>query len=452
MIKKLRRRLTLHYAALSGLVLLATCVSGFLLSARQQRAADELLFQTHLSDLTGRLQFDRRISGDWLARFEAENRLAVFLWDAGQPMKFEGAAWLPTDRRGALARAARESAFAAGFRPEDRPLRYAAAPAALEEDDLRFRGVAAAFPLEDGGWLHLLLLRDLAPQRAALKMLALRWTALFFAAGAALTLAGRWLSGRAAAPVRDSLRRQAEFVAAASHELRGPLAVITSSADLMAEGMQGPYLANICGEARRMAGLVEDLLTLAGAEAAAAPPAVPVEPDTLLIEAYDRFAPVCAQRGLRLCAALPPSPLPPVAGDPERLMQILSALLSNACAYTPPGGTISLSGRVQRGRVLLQVADTGPGVPGALREKIFERFYRAEPSRTDKAHYGLGLPVARQLAALYGGRLTAGEAEDGGALFTLSLPVPTCRTAPRRDEKHRAAGPGPGSGQPRSAR
>ena len=335
MIKKLRRRLTLHYAVLSGLVLLATCVSGFLLSARQRQVSDELLFQTHLSSLTGRLQFDRRIGGEWLASFEAENRLAVFLWDSGRRMKFEGGVWLPAAQRGALAAAALEEAAAEGFCPADPPASYTASGFKLEREGLRFCGAAVAFPLEGGSWIHLLLLRDLAPQRAALGALALRWTLLFLAAGTALAFAGRWLAGRAAAPVQDSLRRQAEFVAAASHELRGPLAVVATSADLLAEGMEGPYLANIRGEARRMAGLVDDLLTLAGAEAGLAPPAVPVEPDTLLIEAYDRFAPVCAGRGLRLCAELPQAPLPPVAGDPERLMQVLTCLLYTSIRPRP---------------------------------------------------------------------------------------------------------------------
>ena len=426
MIKKLRRRLTLHYAALSGLVLLATCVSGFLLSARQQRAADELLFQTHLSDLTGRLQFDRRISGDWLARFEAENRLAVFLWDAGQPMKFEGAAWLPAGRRGALARAARESAFAAGFRPEDRPLRYAAARAALEEDDLRFRGVAAAFPLEDGGWLHLLLLRDLAPQRAALKMLALRWTALFFAAGAALTLAGRWLSGRAAAPVRDSLRRQAEFVAAASHELRSPLAVIRTSLSAIPADPAGEkrYLKNIEGEAQRMSRLVDDLLILAGSDAKNWKLRTePVDLDALLIDAFDQFEPLARAKGLSLRLLLPQAPVGAAEGDRGRLMQILAVLFSNVADYAPQGSAVTLEARRGKARALITISDQGPGVPDAEKERVFDRFYRADAARSGKSHFGLGLSVARELAALHGGSLTVGDAPGGGAAFTLSLPL-----------------------------
>lgn len=125
MIKKLRRRLTLHYILLSGLVLLATCVSGFLLSARQRQVSDELLFQTHLSSLTGRLQFDRRIGGDWARPLlRRENRLAVFLWDSGRRMKFEGGVWLPSARRGALAAAALEEAAAKGFYPAAPPASY----------------------------------------------------------------------------------------------------------------------------------------------------------------------------------------------------------------------------------------------------------------------------------------------------------------------------------------
>lgn len=110
-------------------------------------------------------------------------------------------------------------------------------------------------------------------------------------------------------------------------------------------------------------------------------------------------------------------------GDRGRLMQVLSVLLSNAADYAPPGSAVTLEARRGKTRALITVSDQGPGVPDREKERIFDRFYRADAARSGKSHFGLGLSVARELAALHGGTLTVRDAPGGGAAFTLSLPL-----------------------------
>lgn len=118
-------------------------------------------------------------------------------------------------------------------------------------------------------------------------------------------------------------------------------------------------------------------------------------------------------------------PGPVVLGDPLRLGQILTNLLDNARHATPAGGTITVDVRRSGGRVLLEVADTGPGVPATERALIFERFGRGDASRSrDTGGAGLGLPIARGLAVAHGGELTyAGS--PAGARFQVDLPAAT---------------------------
>ncbi len=113
-------------------------------------------------------------------------------------------------------------------------------------------------------------------------------------------------------------------------------------------------------------------------------------------------------------------------GDEERLVQLLGVLISNALEYAPPGSAVELILRRRGGRAAVLVRDHGPGVPDADKERIFARFYRAEQSRTDHAHFGLGLAVASELARLHGARLSVRDTlnargEPDGATFVLEL-------------------------------
>lgn len=272
------------------------------------------------------------------------------------------------------------------------------------------------------------VLEDLRPQKQGIVFLCLGYGLLFLAGLAGLFLANWLLAKLVLRPTAEGMQRQADFVAAASHELRSPLAVVRSSlsaARVAADEAEAErYTQAAENEAERMSRLVDDLLLLAGGDAKSWEiERCEVDLDTILIGSSEQYAPLAQKRQVALELQLPEETLPRVRGDADRLRQILGVLLDNALQYAPAGSSIELSAGTKKNRVWVQLADHGPGIPEAEQDKVFGRFYRADQSRGDKDHFGLGLSVARELAALHGGSLAVADTPGGGATFTLTLPA-----------------------------
>ena len=276
------------------------------------------------------------------------------------------------------------------------------------------------------GWQSLVLLKDMSSSDQQLLLLRGSFAALVAAGVTALLLLCWAFAGRAIRPIEESRRKQAEFIAAASHELRSPLAVIRTSASALAVApdQASRLRQNIEVECARMSRLVDDLLSLARSDAGTWTIArETVDMDALLLETAELFCPVARQKGQRLLLEVPERDLPPVTGDPQRLRQVLSVLLDNAFSYTPQGGVVTLRAEVDGAALTLQVADTGPGISPQSLPYIFDRFYRADVSRTTKEHFGLGLSIAKELAALHGGTLRVARTGPEGTVFALRLPL-----------------------------
>ncbi len=232
-------------------------------------------------------------------------------------------------------------------------------------------------------------------------------------------------AGRALIPIRDSLRRQREFAADASHELRTPISVIRSSADYLRRqpSFADPTIASavedIAAEGERMTRLVDELLLLARADS----DAVEVRSERLDLtdvtgDALRGLARLAEERGVGV--ALQGEPVI-VNGDPDRLSQLVAILVDNAVRHSPRGGTVRLLvGRDGNG-AQVTVADQGPGIRPEDMPRLFDRFFRAPGAPAGGS--GLGLSIARWIAERHHGRLTAANAAEGGALFTLVLPA-----------------------------
>ena len=131
--------------------------------------------------------------------------------------------------------------------------------------------------------------------------------------------------------------------------------------------------------------------------------------------------------GVQTCAlpisiSLPDEKIRPVSCDRDRIRQVLSILLHNAFCYTPPGSHILLSLSETPPGLSLSVSDDGPGIPDESKAHIFERFYRADASRSDSTHFGLGLSIAWEILRAHRGTISVKDAPGGGASFTLTLP------------------------------
>ena len=274
--------------------------------------------------------------------------------------------------------------------------------------------------------LQLLVLSPLDFLREQITRQRMRFLLIDIAAILLLSLFSFFFTGKLLHPVIESRRKQTEFVAAASHELRTPLAVILSAAECCRDAdaeKQSRFLDTIKQEGDILTSLVNDMLTLSASDSQrfSFRPA-PVELDTLVINTYEAFEPLAAEKKLSLTVTLPEESLPLCTADAERIIQLLSILLHNAVSYTPEGGRIDLSLLRKKNRFYLTVSDTGIGIPPEDRKKIFDRFYRAEKSRSAKGHFGLGLSIASEIVKLHHGTLSVTGRPGGGSAFTVMLP------------------------------
>ena len=226
-------------------------------------------------------------------------------------------------------------------------------------------------------------------------------------------------------PIAENQEKQLQFVASASHELRTPLAVILSSAECCeyeASPDQQSFLQTIREEGKRMSHLIDEMLYLSQSrDQQMRIHLEQVELDTLCLKGFESFEPLAARQGLTLSLDLPEHPIPSITGDEEKLMQLLSILLSNALSYTPKGGSITIRLKAQGRAHLLSVEDTGIGITKEDQTHIFDRFYRTEKSRSTKGHFGLGLSIAYEIVTAHGGKIEVEDNTPNGSIFTVTL-------------------------------
>ncbi len=225
--------------------------------------------------------------------------------------------------------------------------------------------------------------------------------------------------------LEQTVRRQRQFLADASHELRGPLMVIRGNLDLLQMDLPAEdrraSAAEASEEAERMARLVGDLLFLAEQDAHERMDSAPVALNEVVDEVWQR---ACTLDAGRHQLALECNEPAVVLGDRYRLSQMLWNLVDNALRYTNPGGSVRLCLRNHGGVVELAVADTGISIPAEHVPHIFERYYRVDQARSrNESSTGLGLPIVKQVAEAHGGQVRVQSKPGVGTTFTVTLPV-----------------------------
>ena len=248
---------------------------------------------------------------------------------------------------------------------------------------------------------------------------------LLIGAAALLVLFGlSWLlSGFVTRPVARTWQNQQQFLSDASHELKTPLTVILSSADLLktsAQPEQRQYVDNISVESRRMKALVEDMLTLSRTESGRAAPFAPLDLSDLVTDAALRFEPVAFEAGHPLQYDIQNGAS--LSGDRQQLDQLLDILLDNAVKYAAKGAPIRLTLDISGKNAVLAVENPGDPIPPDKLPHLFDRFYRVDDARTGAGGFGLGLAIAQQIVRRHKGTITA--ASDARATrFTVTLPL-----------------------------
>lgn len=393
-------------------------------------------FENDISTIAASLEQSNTISMQWLARIEAQNGYHILVIDNGTPFLYNE---LQASSDTYLQQLLTDSLTAHDALSVTEDLMpKGTAYSGIRHAEYEFYSssaddtyYASLIDIERGNTLsQIIILRSLAALRASILHQRILFSLIDLAAVLALFAFSWFFTGRLLKPLQENQTKQMQFVAAASHELRTPLSVILASSECCETAdheEQLGFFQTIRKEGRRMNHLIDDMLTLAHSgmnhfliERRN------VELDTLCLNAYEAFEPLCSQKEINLLLTLPETPISRCNCDPDRIAQVLSILLHNAVSYTPAGGRVELALAYCKERHTsheITVTDTGVGILDEDKRHIFDRFYRAEKSRSTKEHFGLGLAIAYEIVSAHHGKITVQDNPAGGSIFTVRLPL-----------------------------
>ena len=296
-------------------------------------------------------------------------------------------------------------------------------------DQQRPEGVVSRYGLrylrQDNGLFSRLAFVDMSMEQAMLREMMGSYLRIAAAAFTLLLGVSILLAWWATHPVERAWRQQRQFLSDASHELKTPLTVILSNAELLEalpmEERPARWRDNILSEARQMKNLVEEMLTLARADNMSQ---TAVLSEVSLSDAAEdcalSFEPVAFEAGKALDCEIAGDIL--VLGDRDKLRRLVSILLDNAVKYGAGGGTITLTLEKTDRQARLTVSNPGEPIPAEQLGRLFERFYRADASRGEKSGFGLGLSIAAVIAQEHKGALKA-ESGREGTRFIFTAPL-----------------------------
>ncbi len=246
-------------------------------------------------------------------------------------------------------------------------------------------------------------------------------------------IGGILLTRQAMQPVEQSFQRLKQFTADASHELRGPLMAIKSNVAVALKYPEGMRISDaeklkaIASATSQMTRLTEDLLLLARTEQAPSEEHKPIDLERILDSLVQLYAPQAQEKQIKLKAYLTSNLY--MLGEPVRLNRLFSNLIENALKYTPKGGTVEIETSREGHSLRISVRDTGIGIAPESLKHIFDRFWRADKSRSYRSGgSGLGLAIAQAIAQSHGGSITVTSKVGSGSCFTVRLRA--CATPP----------------------
>ncbi len=275
--------------------------------------------------------------------------------------------------------------------------------------------------------------RSTEPEEAALSQLRIVLLAVLAVSIVPAVGGGYLLSGRALRPIKTAMDSQRTFIADASHELRTPVAVVRTNAELLKRHL-GPdtghtaasdqvALDDILSESDRLGRMVDQMLTLAEADAGQRTVlSSEISLNELIDEVARSMRSIAETRQMLLETRLTDDVS--VNGDPGRLRELVSVLLDNAVKYADAGGRVEVALRKEHRKAIIEVSDNGPGIPRDALPHVFDRFYRVDEARSrESGGTGLGLAIARHIVDAHGGTINIESSASGGTKVTVELPA-----------------------------
>lgn len=430
MFRKVHVRLTLLCAGITAVIMIVMSLCYLYVSEDGLYKNQFQAFQNDINTITTNLEQQSVISMEWLSKMEAQGNYLFYVLDNGIPFLYNQLNDPDTSSARTLlleesldvyqnilsgSSVSRTSSYNAWH------LEFEFTSAST---DTKYFGSVMNMG-KNASSLEIIVLSSLESLEEQIREQRLRFIGIDFAAILMLTVFSWIFTGRLLHPIMENQEKQAQFVASASHELRTPLAVILSASECCKTAppeKQEGFLKTISNEGARMSALVSDMLTLSGSDSHHFSVRLqPIELDTLFMNSYEAFEPLAKEKSISLSIHLPEQALPLCNADPERISQVISILLHNAISYTPEGGKIELSLSYQKSHFHIAVRDNGIGISDEDKKRVFDRFYRAEKSRSTKEHFGLGLSIAYEIVKAHNGSILVTDTPGGGSTFTVIL-------------------------------
>lgn len=425
MLIQLKRRLILVYTLTTGLLLTIVVMTAFLLNSRQLTENYIQSFERHFRTVTEQVEGARSLSYNWLSKMEAENHLLISISSNDIPLEFSGVWEPPTPREKLFERLNQytEKSHMGGY--TESPRTVSPVYSLYGQEGEHYYGcVSVKREFGKNYVLEVIWQLKAEPHQRMEQRIFFLLIDLFGIGG--LFFISIIIVNQSLNPLKAGLKRQNEFIAAASHELRSPLTVIRAGMSALKADVSkaDEFIPRIEREGERMAVLIDDMLMLASSDAKTwVLRQEPIEVDTFLIALYDSLVQFCKKKQQKLELLLGDGELLAIMGDKQRLEQILIILIDNASSYSPEASVITIYVSEIKKYLQIEIIDRGCGISEEDKERIFERFYRVDKSRNDKKHFGLGLSIAWELALLQQGKILIRDTEGGGSTFVLQLPV-----------------------------
>jgi len=429
MFHKLQIQLTALCMGVTGCILIVFTLLCLFLSEQHLHSREEASFLTNLNTMYQNLQIQSALPHSWIRQMEHHYQFLLRFRDNGTPLFFqqlqedqEQSCLLNLAERTALSQyqisVVTSKAPSSHIEHYEFPL--------TSENGEEFLASIALIP-KSGSTLSVTVLHDLSALNGQIYQQRRLFLLAALGSLTVLSLFFWFFINRMLRPLRENRKKQVEFIASASHELRSPLTVIRSNVDAVRNGSMEAdvqFLDTLSLESQRMSRLISDMLQLASADNHSWSIRLEaVEMDTLLLQIWESFEALAETKSLNWNISLPEAATPKCICDRERIGQLLSILIDNAFCYTPPGGWITLSLENDASHIQILVSDNGPGIPDSQKAAVFERFYCADTAHKDKAHFGLGLCIAKEIVKLHRGTLTVRDTKGGGATFVVTLPL-----------------------------
>lgn len=425
MFKKLHIRLTLFCTAVTSLILAAMTFICLGLSESDTSRHNFLVFQTHINAMVSYLNSQSILTHKWILEMEHTYDLKLRITDNGNELFYDQ---LKQDETSsaliALAEEEAKKQFDLDITTYDKSSGMTNQAVFHLPSSKEAYAAVVTIPREYG-FLSVTAVHTLEQEQAQL----IRQRMLFaIAAGFAILLFGLFsyiFTKRLLIPIEENRRKQSQFIASASHELRTPLTVILSSLSAMEDAppdKRERFASHIREEGKHMNRLINDMLSLANADNGSWSMSLcPTEPDTLLLNIYEKYQPLAAAKQIRMNIQLPETPVPVQNWDKDRISQVLGILADNAISYTQEGGTIHFLLKESKGCLEFRISDNGPGIPNDKKEAVFGRFYRVDEAHREKEHFGLGLCIAAEIIRMHKGTIRVVDTPGGGATFVVRL-------------------------------